>query len=64
MEQIKRQNETIRQKLRIANMPLWALADALGVSEPTITRWMRHELSKERRQQVMDAIKEWEGGKS
>ena len=61
MEQIKRNNAEIRQELRIANMPLWALADALGVSEPTITRWMRHELSEERQQQIMDAIKEWQG---
>lgn len=61
MEQTKRINEDVRRELRIADMPLWALADALGVSEPTITRWMRHELSAERRQQIMDAIHEWQG---
>ena len=44
-------NLTIRKFAKEKNVPLWAVADALGISEPTMTRKLRHELEPE----------EWDG---
>ena len=41
-------NQTIRKAAKAARVPLWMLAEKLGVSEPTMTRKLRRELdSKE-----------------
>ena len=53
-------NETIRKAARIAGVPLYLVAHQLGVSEPTIHRWLRFPLSKEKEQQIMKAISEIE----
>lgn len=37
-------NQEIREKAKAAGIPLWRVAEALGVSEPTIIRTLRHEL--------------------
>lgn len=42
------------------NIPYWAISSKLGIAESTLYRWLRFELSKERRQQVLDAIKSLE----
>lgn len=50
-------NQEIRTAARKARVPLWKIADELGVSEATFTRMMRHELSKDKRDQIMSIIK-------
>ncbi|MBQ5970074.1 MAG: hypothetical protein IJL52_08180 [Clostridia bacterium] len=40
-------NLTIRQAAKEKKVPLWRVADHLKISEPTLTRKLRHELSKE-----------------
>ena len=52
-------NREIREAMRIAGMTRWQLADAAGVSEPTLYRWLRHELSDEKRQRLLAAITSW-----
>ena len=37
-------------------MPLWAVADALGISEPTMTRKLRHELEPEETEKILAVI--------
>ena len=39
-------NKDVRIAARQARVPLWKIADALGVSEATFTRMMRRELPK------------------
>ena len=40
-------NARLRGALRAARVPLWALADALGISENTLIRHLRRELEPE-----------------
>ena len=51
-----KENEAIRRAARIVGVPLWAVAATMGISEPTLLRWLRFPLSPEREQQVMAAI--------
>ena len=53
-------NEAIKLKARGAGVPLWKIAEALSISEPTLTRWLRHELPEEKKQKILEAIKEIE----
>lgn len=50
-------NEAIRALLKKSNFTLWQLADALGVSEATITRMMRHEVSDEKYAEIVTLIR-------
>lgn len=50
-------NLEIRAMAKNAGVKLWQIADRLGISEPTIVRWLRVPLSPERRQMVVDAIR-------
>lgn len=49
-------NEKVRNAARLARVPLWKIAIAIGVSEPTLTRWLRVPLSPEREAAIMSAI--------
>lgn len=53
---MSRENESVRRAARIAGVPLWKIAAKIGVSEPTLTRWLRVPLSQEREARVMAAI--------
>lgn len=49
-------NIDVRQRVKSAGMKLWQVADALGVSEPTMTRKLRHELDQEEKAQIFRII--------
>ena len=49
-------NKEIRKVARIADVPMWKVAMALGVSEPTIFRWLRTELPEDKKAAMMAAI--------
>ena len=49
-------NEELRNRIKAAGLRQWQIATAIGVSEWTFTRWMRVELSEERKRIVLDAI--------
>lgn len=49
-------NKEIRKAARIADVPMWKVAMALGVSEPTIFRWLRTELPEDKKAAMMAAI--------
>ena len=51
-----KENQKVRDAARIANIPLWKVADEVGISEPTFMRWMRYPLSVDKEQRVMQAI--------
>ena len=50
------ENKKIRDAARIANIPLWRVADAVKVSEATLFRWLRRPLSPEREAILLAAI--------
>lgn len=51
-------NLEIRESIKQNGVKYWQLADALGISAPTLTIWLRHELPPEKKQRIMEAIEE------
>lgn len=51
-------NQTIRDYAKRNNIFLWQIANRLGVSEPTMNRWLRTPLAPEKEQSIMAAIVE------
>lgn len=49
-------NQEVRIKAKARGVKLWQIAQHLGISEPTITRWLRVELEPERKAQMLEAI--------
>lgn len=49
-------NHDIRLKARGLGVPMWAICKELGISEPTLTRWMRDELVPEKRAKILEVI--------
>ena len=52
------QNNDLRETARKSNVTLWQIADKLRVSEPTMTRKLRHELPEEEKQKLLETIKQ------
>lgn len=53
-----RVNQNIRDAAKRSGVKLWQIAAHLGISEPTITRWLRTPLPPEKEKKIMDAIEE------
>lgn len=53
---MKKANHELREQAKIAGVKLWQIALELGVSEPTVIRWLRIELEPERKKQILEAI--------
>ena len=49
-------NQAIREAAKQKGVKHWQIAEYLGISEPTIMRWLRVPLSAEREKAVMEAI--------
>lgn len=49
-------NQDIKQKIKEAGTTQWRVAEALGVSEMTLLRWLRFELSPERKAAILAAV--------
>ena len=49
-------NTTIRETAKTNRIPLWRIADVLGISEATLTRKLRHEMSEAESQQMLKLI--------
>lgn len=50
------ENKEFRLFARGHGVPLWRLAQAVGVGEATLTRWLRVPLSTEREEQLREAV--------
>lgn len=51
-------NQKVRDMAKKRNVKHWQIAERLGISEPTIMRWLRVPLSPEREHAILAAIKE------
>lgn len=51
-------NQTIRATAKNRGVRLWEVADKLGISEPTMTRKLRRELSESEKQEIIKIIDE------
>lgn len=49
-------NNDIRKTAKESGVYLYAVAAELGVSEPTLIRWLRFELPQEKRERIFSAI--------
>ena len=49
-------NADVRMAAWSAGLPLWKVAAELGVCEMTLSRWMRTELSTDKKTRVLSAI--------
>lgn len=51
-----KENQSVRTAAKAAGVPLWKCALRMGISEPTLIRWLRVPLSKEKETRIMEAI--------
>lgn len=51
-----RANLDIRAKAKGAGVKLWEIADRLNISEPSITRKLRHELPQAEKDRIFSII--------
>lgn len=49
-------NENIRQSAKSARVKLWQIAESIGMSDSSFSRLLRHELSAEEKQKIMEII--------
>ena len=50
------ENMNLRRTAKAAKVPLWRIAEVLGISEPTMTRKLRRELKKKKKTRILDII--------
>lgn len=50
-------NEDIKEMLKTNKIPYWKIAKKLNISEATVVRKMRIELSKEEKQTIKNIVK-------
>lgn len=51
-------NQALRQAAKAAKVPLWRIAEALCISEPTMTRKLRRELPESEKQRLLKIIEQ------
>lgn len=51
-------NTDIRKYAKTHGVRLWQIADELGISEITMSRKLRYELSEEEKQKILEIINE------
>ena len=49
-------NRDLRDEMRIANVRQWEVAEAIGVSEMTMVKWLRKELDDSKKALVREGI--------
>lgn len=50
------ENKDLRAEFRIANVKQWEVAEEMGISEMTFVKWLRRELSEDKKKLVREAI--------
>ncbi len=55
---ILKANQKVRDAAKVAGIKQWEIANFLGISEPTIVRWMRTQMTADREKTVLHAIAE------
>jgi len=49
-------NKDLRDEMRIANVRQWEVAEAIGISEMTMVKWLRRELDDSKKAMVREGI--------
>ena len=51
------QNKDLRDAIQIANVRQWEVADAIGISEMSMVKWLRRELPVDKKMRVQEGIR-------
>lgn len=51
-----KENQAVRKAAKAAHVPLWRVASTIGISEPTLIRWLRFPLPEEKERRILSAI--------
>lgn len=54
-------NGDIKATIKAAGLHQWQVAKACGVNESTFVRWLRDELTEERRNMILKAVDDLKG---
>ena len=57
------ENQDLRQMMKDANIQMWLVAHCIGVSECTLSRWLRFPVTPEQRQTILSGIEEAKNGR-
>ena len=55
-------NIEIRKTLKAVHMKQWELADAMGISEYTLCKKLRHELPNDQKKEILGLIQNYQKG--
>lgn len=58
---MKKANKEIRRKILLSELRHYQIAEHIGISHITIMNWLRVDLTKERKDKILKAIKELKG---
>lgn len=53
-------NIDLKERIKHCGLKYWQLGEILGVSDVTISRWLRSELDENKKERIKEAIKEFE----
>ena len=53
-------NEDIRNAIMKKRLRFWEVAQALGVSAETLSRWLRVEMPEDKREKILNVVKTFE----
>lgn len=52
------QNQEVRKQIGLSRLKMWEVAQKIGISDSTFSKWLRIPLNDERRKRVEKAIDE------
>ena len=58
------ENQDLRQMMKDANIQMWLVAHCIGVSECTLSRWLRFPVTPEQRQAILSGIEQAKAAKA
>lgn len=57
---MKRINQEVKARIFESGVKMWQVANRLGIGEATLSRWMRTELTCEKKENILTIIDEIE----
>lgn len=51
-------NKEIREYIKAKNVPMWMVAERLGIADSSFSRMLRYEISDEKKRQIKSAADE------
>lgn len=55
-------NQDVREAALKNEIPLWMIAEGLNIADSTFSRWLRRELSQQKKEQVFSIIESLKAG--